>query len=94
MEKIKILYQLSYNCIALFIATLIYSHPAYALIPEIRDQIVSDINVWVFIIAGVFASIGLIFKNTRTVIFGVLSACVAVYMFWTIIHLAIVTDIY
>lgn len=90
MEKIKILYKYA----AIFITTLIYSHSAYALIPEIRDQIVSDINVWVFIIAGVFAAIGLIFKDTRRVIFGVLSASFAVYMFWTIIHLAIVTDIY
>jgi hypothetical protein len=90
MEKIKT----SCKYAVIFITALIYSHSAYALIPEIRDQIVNDINVWVFIIAGVLAAIGMIFKGTRRVIFGFLSASIAVYMFWTIIHLAIVTDIY
>lgn len=90
MKKLKALFKHT----VIFIAALIYSHSAYALISEIRDQVISDINVWVFIIAGVFASIGVIFKSTRRVIFGVLSAAIAVYMFWTIIHLAIVTDIY
>ena len=90
MQQIK----KSYKHLALLITTILYTHPAFALISEIRDQVVSDINIWIFMTAGIMAAIGLIFKNTRQIIFGFLSAAIAVYMFWTIIRLVIITDIY
>jgi hypothetical protein len=78
----------------LFISITTYPNAAYAIIPEIIDKIVSDINIWVFVAAGLLSIIALVFKSTRTKIFAYLSAAFAIYMFYTIIVIAMSTHFY